>query len=366
MRWAMSYVPSLRRMISAVIIQPGRVFRNLSISFLLLLSGCGPSPDEANLVRFVFAPDAIVRFMHDTGIISKYEQRYGKRIEFIETWDEAAFFAGGHADIASTGDYEVPSMMQESDDDFVIFGVYNLGRVPIWVKADSPYQSIRDLRGKKFGVTGPLSSAMIWAVMLAETEGVNLTIGSDEFEMIVNSHFALSELMRNGEIEGGIIIAEAVIPQYTNGEIRLLYDVGGTWEYYRDHFDPEQIHKGVPGNIFLARREWFESHPEEIEFFLAMWEEALRTWRENQEEIIRRYPEEFGLDTESENYEAEHETMTRYTVDHDWLPDSVYLDEDWIETESQVFDLMRREGFMPEDLPNPTFIAVPPPESNEF
>ncbi len=333
----------------------------------LLVCGCDSAADDENVVRFVFAPDAVVRYMNDTGIIEKYEQLYNMQIDFIETWDEAAFFAGGHADIASTGDYEVPAMMRESDDEFVIFGIYNLGRVPIWVKTDSPYQSVQDLRGKTFGVTGPLSSAMIWAVMLAETEGVNLTIGSDEFDMIVNSHFALSELLRNGEIEGGIIMAEAVVPQFTSREIRLLYDdIGGTWEYYRDHFDPARTHKGVPGNIFLARRDWFDSHPEEVEFFLAMWEEALQAWRENREDIIRRYSEEFGLDPASENFEAEREAMTRYTIDHDWLPDTVYLDEAWIETESRVFDLMRRGGFMSEDMPNPTFIAVPPPSTSPF
>jgi len=361
-----AYSPETRRVVPLVISRVSRVTRiSLSLSTLLLCA-CGSAPDDENLVRFVFAPDAVVRYMEDTGIIEKYERLYGKRIDFVETWDEAAFFAGGHADIASTGDYEVPAMMRESDDEFVIFGIYNLGRVPIWVKTDSPYQSVEDLRGKTFGVTGPLSSAMIWAVMLAETEGVNLTIGTDEFDMIVNSHFALSELLRSGAIEGGIIIAEAVVPQFASGEIRLLYDVGGTWEYYRDHFDPARAHKGVPGNIFLARREWFDSHPEEVEFFLAMWEEALQAWRENQEDIIRRYPEEFGLDPASENFEAERLAMTRYTIEHDWLPDSVYLDEAWIETESQVFDLMRRGGFMPDDLPDPTFIAVPPPPTRPF
>ena len=334
---------------------------SILLSSAVLVAACDSSTDGVDEVRFVFAPDAIVRYMQDTGIIDKYEQRYGKTIDFIETWDEAAFFAGGHADIASTGDYEIPAMMQESDDEFVIFGVYALGRVPIWVKADSPYRSIRDLRGKKFGVTGPLSSAMIWSVMLADTEGVDLTIGSDEFELIVNSHFALGELLRNGDIEGGIIIPEAVLSQMTSGELRLLYGVGGTWEYYRDNFDPEKMHKGVPGNIFLARREWFDTHPEEVEFFLAMWEEALRAWRENQAEIIGLYPEEFGLDVQSDSYEAERAAITQYSIDHDWYPETVYLDEDWIETESKVFDLMRRGGFMPEDAPNPVFIPVPPP-----
>jgi ABC-type nitrate/sulfonate/bicarbonate transport system substrate-binding protein len=338
-----------------------RVRRFALVALIASLAACGGASED--VVRFVFAPDAIVRYMQDTGIIARYEQRYGKRIEFIETWDETAFFAGGHADIASTGDYEVPSMMRESDDEFVVFGLYNLGRVPIWVPADSPYRSIRDLRGKRFGVTGPLGSAMIWSVMLAETEGVNLTIGSDEFDMIVNSHFALGEMLRNGDIDGGIIIPEAVLPLMARGEIRLLYGVGGTWEYYRDHFDPEREHQGVPGNVFLARREWFDAHPGEVEFFLAMWEEALQAWRANKTEIIDRYPEEFGLDPESPEFEAEREAMRAFLLEHDWLPDSVYLDEDWIATESRVFDLMRENGFMPRDLPDPTFVAVPPPSN---
>lgn len=338
----------------------GRARRCGAALVALLAAGCGSSSGEPDSIRFVFAPDAIVRRMQDTGLIDEYEQRFGKRIEFIETWDEAAFFAGGHADIASTGDYEIPAMMQESDDEYVIFGVYNLGRVPIWVKADSPYRTIRDLRGKRFGVTGPLSSPMIWSVMLAETEGVDLRIGSDDFDMVVNSHFALGEMLRRGEIEAGIIIPEAVLSQFARGELRLLYDVGGTWEYYRDHFDPQRRHKGVPGNVFLARRDWFDAHPAEVEFFLALWEEALQDWRANKAEIVELYPEEFGLDPESGSYDAEKRVMLEYLDDHDWLPDSVYLDDRWIEVERKVFDLMRKGGFMPAEAPDPTFVSVAP------
>jgi ABC-type nitrate/sulfonate/bicarbonate transport system substrate-binding protein len=330
-----------------------------AVASFATLAACGGAPAE-DVVRFVFAPDAIVRHMRDAGIIEKYERLYGKRIEFIETWDETAFFAGEHADIASAGGYEIPALMRESSDEFVIFGLYNLGRVPIWVRADSPYQSIRDLRGKRFGVTGPMGSAMIWGVMLAETEGVDLSIGTDEFELIVNSHFALGEMLRNGEIEAGIIIPEAVLPQLARGELRLLYGAGGTWEYYRDHFDPARRHRGVSGNLFLARREWFDAHPEEVQFFLAMWEEALQGWNADKEAIVRRYPEEFGLDPRSTTYASELEAMIDFLLAHDWLADSVYLDPEWIEAESKVFDLMRRRGYMPADAPNPAFVAVAP------
>jgi ABC-type nitrate/sulfonate/bicarbonate transport system substrate-binding protein len=167
--------------------------------------------------------------------------------------------------------------------------------------------------------------------------------------------------LRKGEIEGGIIIPEALLPQIAKGEVRPLYGVGGTWEYYRDHFDPEKKHKGVPGNVFLARREWFDAHPVEVEFFLAMWEEALQAWRAHKEEIIRRYPEEFGLDPSSPTFDAEQQAMIEFLTEHDWFPDTVYLDENWIAKESKVFGLMRKGGFMPQDLPNPTFVAVKPP-----
>jgi len=72
----------------------------MKVGVLLLLPGLclivfGCSSKDTDTVRFVFAPDAIVRYMHDTGLIDKYQERYEKRIDFIETWDEAAFFAGG-------------------------------------------------------------------------------------------------------------------------------------------------------------------------------------------------------------------------------------------------------------------------------
>jgi ABC-type nitrate/sulfonate/bicarbonate transport system substrate-binding protein len=317
--------------------------------------------EPPTVVRFVFAPDPLFLYMQDTGIVAKYEAKYNMKLNAISTWDEFAFFAGGHADIVSTGDYEVPPLMEESDEDFVIFGIYNLGRVPIWVKCDSGYKTIQDLKGKKIGVPGPLSSTMIWGVMLAETEGVDFRVGSDEFDMIVNSHSANGELLRQGEIDAGVIIPEAVLPEITSGEVCLLYGAGGTWEYYRDHFDPEKKHKGVPGNIFLAKKEWFEANPKAIEFFLAVWEEGLQEWKANREFIIRSYPEDHGLDPESDTFEADLKTITQFLTDHDWFVDTVYLDETWIEKEKPVFDLMRKTGFMPEDQENPTFVPVAPP-----
>jgi len=337
---------------------------SLALALTFIFTACAQQAPAtrppAQVVRFVFAPDPVVKYMTDTGIVTEYEEKYNMRLQMISTWDEAAFFGGGHADIASTGDYEVPALMKESNEEFVVFGIYNLGRVPIWVRADSPYQSIKDLRGKKIGVPGPLSSTMIWGVMLKKTEGVDFRVGTEEFDLIVNEHMTLGEMMRNGEIEAGVIIPEAVLPEIRDGTYRLLYGAGGTYEYYRDNFDPEKKHKGVPGNIFLARKSWFDANPEAVQFFLAMWEAGIKAWKEHREDIIRLYPEDWGIDPNSETFEQDVAVMTKYLTDHDWFVDTVYLDETWIEKEMPLFDLMRETGFMPQDMPNPIFMAVKP------
>jgi ABC-type nitrate/sulfonate/bicarbonate transport system substrate-binding protein len=348
----------------------------------VVLAACGPAPTPeaqvaaptaqpqvvevevtrppAKIVRFVFAPDPVMLYMQDTGIVDEYEQKYNMKLKTISTWDELAFFGGGHADIASTGDYEIPALMAESNEDLVVFGIYNLGRVPIFVKTDSPYQTIQDLKGKKIGVPGPLSSTMIWGVMLKATEGVDFRVGGGDFDLVVNDHMVNGELLRNGEIEAGVIIPEALVPEMRDGTVRLLYGAGGTWEYYRDNFDPEKKHKGVPGNIFLARKSWFEAHPDEVQFFLAMWQAGIEAWKANRKDIIRLYPTDWGLDPDSDTFDEDMATMVKFLTDHDWFVDSVYLDETWIQKELPLFDLMRETGFMPEDMPNPDFVPVKP------
>ncbi len=342
--------------------------RIITLNLLVLLALAGvfaggqkeATSRPAKVVRFVFAPDPLVRYMQDTGIVAEHEEQYNMRLTVVETWDEVAFFGGGHADIASTGDYELPSIIAETGEEFVIFGNYNLSRVPIFVKTESPYQTIQDLKGKKIGVPGPLSSTMIWGVMLKETEGVDFRVGGGDFELIVNDHMVNGELLRRGEIEAGIIIPEALIPELRDGQVRTLYGTGGGWDYYRDHFDPKKKHQGVPSNIFVARKSWFDANPNAVQFFLAMWEAGLKAWKANRRDIIRLYPEDFGIDPESETFEVDLNTMDKWLTDHDWFVDTVYLDEDWIAKELPLFDLMRKTGFMSADMPTPVFAAVKP------
>ena len=66
-----------------------------------------PAEGEASM-RFVFSPDPVWNWLEDEGILAEMEEEAGITIERNESEDEFAFFAGGHADIVSTGSYETP------------------------------------------------------------------------------------------------------------------------------------------------------------------------------------------------------------------------------------------------------------------
>ena len=73
------------------------------------------------------------------------EQESGVTIERFESEDEFAFFAGGHADIVSTGSYETPVLESENNVPTVTIGKYNKAKDIVVVAADKPYETFGDL-----------------------------------------------------------------------------------------------------------------------------------------------------------------------------------------------------------------------------
>jgi len=314
--------------------------------------------DERSVVRFAFAPDPVIDWLNDQGIIIEYEEQYNTRLVMTASWDEFAFFAGGHGDIVSMATYETPVLEQETGVDTVTFGAYNNLRVPVFVRADSEYETIEDLKGQAVGVPGPLSSTLVWSIFAEDWSGLDFCIerpdGSDcaDYELREGDHFANIDLLLRGDLEACVCIPEAGFPGLRNGELRLLYEpTPSPWEIYADMY--AEGHKGLNGNNFVARKDWFESHPNEVQFFLALWERGIQEWQEHQEEIIRTYPQHFAVEEEEDV-----DFAVQWMADHDFFTDTVYLDEEWVENETAVYDLMQQTGWMEEGAEIPEFVAV--------
>ena len=108
-------------------------------------------------------------------------------------------------------------------------------------------------------------------------------------------------------------------------------------------------------NIFMAPTDWYEGHPDEVEFFLALWQRGIEEWQANQDEIIESYPQHFAVESPEEI-----QFMKDYLSAHDWFVESVYLDDAWVETESQIFPMLANAGASDSEEA-PTFDVVEDP-----
>ena len=90
----------------------------------------------------------------------------------------------------------------------------------------------------------------------------------------------------------------------------------------------------------MARKEWFDEHPEEVAFFLDAWQEGMDEWTKNSDQIIADYPEDFAVQSpEDEKF------MQDYVKNvFNFQQESVYLTPEWIENEEGVFDLIQAAG----------------------
>lgn len=325
----------------------------------LLSVGCasaGPSPDTGrSVVRFAFSPDPVMDWLNDQGIIPEYEDLYNVRLVTSSTWDEFTFFAGGHGDVVSMATYEMPILKQETGIDAVVFGAYNNLRVPVFVGKDSAAQTLEDLVGKRIGVPSAVSSTIVWGMFANKLHGLDFRVGQGDFDLVIGDHFVNMDLVVRGELDACLCIPEAAFPHWRVGDVRALYDQRPPWMIYRDEFAPG--HKGLNGNNFVARAEWFDNNPNDVQFFLALWERGLEEWRENQAEIIRTYPQHFSVEDE-----ADVDFAIQYMDDYDFFATTVYLDEDWIRDETNVYALMKETGFMDPAVEAPRFEVVTPTE----
>ena len=337
-----------------------------------LASGCGSTSSsssssaaaagEPTVVRFVFAPDPVWNFMKDTGIVAKWEELYNFKIVNTTTWDETAWFVGGHADIASMGSYEVPFVAENAGREFVSFGVYNLMRDSIFVRSDSPYKTMEDLKGQRISTAGTGASMLMYAAMFKKVYGVDLRLGGGDYKVNVQEFTAMPAALSKGQAEASFGLIDFEIPYVKSGEHRWLYpDQPTGYEWYQTYLDKAAVRQ-VACNLWVTTPEWLAKNPKAAEGFNLMWQEGVNSWYGDKEGIIRAYPDLFTTTNDAEvnwflNYLNEDGGM------HDQCVKTVYIDKTWAENETAVFRLLKEQGFVKQTTPDPKFAIMASPAS---
>ncbi len=329
--------------------------------------GEGEGEDTRTVNRFAFAPDPVWDYMNDNGMIVAWEDEYNTRIVTSSTWDEFTYFAGGHGDIVSMGTQEIPVLEQETEIKTVTFGKYNFQRSPMMTRADTGYLELPDVApGSPICVSSPVSNTQYWSVAMNELHDIDYFVGGGDYELIVNDHFVNPENLLNGDCEAAVIIPEAAAPYLRTGEIVLMYDGKMPFQQYTEFstIDDGELH--VMSNLFTATESFYDANTEAAEAFLVLWQRGIDAWSDPdiQAEIIATYPQHFSVESE-EDIAYIQEFMSG---DGNWFVDSVYMTEEWIESERAIWDFMTElhpdnQNKLEPGFEQPRFEAIAEPSS---
>ncbi len=293
-------------------------------------------------------------YLKDTGTLAEWEERHNLRIVDTASWDEFAYFAGGHGDIVSAASYELPLVESETGTTTVTFGRYNHVRNVMLAQADSDYETLEDVpTGSRVAASSAVGATLVWGMLVENLHGLRLASGEGDYELIVADNALMPELVQRGEVEVCICNPEAAVSLLRTGELKVLYDGRTVQDLYQEITGSD--HFGVMSNTFTSTEAWFDSNPEHAAAFLELWEEGLRLWNENLEEIVALYPQHFAVEDDEDI-----EFITEYLTEHDWFVDQVALTDEWIDGETQIYDLMKETGFMEEDAEVPRYEVVEP------
>jgi ABC-type nitrate/sulfonate/bicarbonate transport system substrate-binding protein len=181
----------------------------------------------------------------------------------------------------STATYELPLLEEKTGIETVTFGKYNLLRITPLAARGKNYTTLADIpKGSKIGVPSAVSSTLVWGMYAKKLHDLDFRVGGGDFELVVEDHFVMPEHVVRGELEAALAIPEAAIPYMRKGELEVMYDGKLPYEVYGDICSCE--HAGIMGNNFTATKKWYDAHPKEAAAFLALWEEGIKGWRENQ------------------------------------------------------------------------------------
>ncbi|MDG4819957.1 MULTISPECIES: ABC transporter substrate-binding protein [unclassified Micromonospora] len=171
-----------------------------------------------------------------------------------------------------------------SGHDVVIVGpsLWNHGR---WiVPADSPYQSIADLKGRKVGVQPPSSDTYRAAALASAVNGIRF---DREFKLFTGQPIANLALYERGDLDA-IIAIEPNATRLVAAGNRQLASVGELWQKGTGDSSPLFL------NGTAVRRDWLAANRETAKAYVDFTLEAWRLIKQDPA-LIGKYHADYGV-----------------------------------------------------------------------
>lgn len=304
--------------------------------------------------------DPMVSWMIDSGLVEEMEAKYN--VEFVptETPDDLAFFAGGHGEAIQLGTYEVPAIQTETGIPTVTFGRIRSQATAWLVRADNPANTFADLVGQRVGTNGPGGSTIVWTLLVQELHGLDLRFDGGDFEMYATGGDAIGlDLLLRGEIAATACNYTSCAAALASGQAKVMYDGRTAGQIFSEDVMGGSVEGGANlwHNTLVARKDWYDTHPNEVAFILELFQRAADGWNEKNAEILTTYAAELGLEEDP----ATLEYLTTTAVEFDPVLPEVYLTQEAVDAERLVIEKLQDAGLVPADFPGLEYGIVEPP-----
>jgi ABC-type nitrate/sulfonate/bicarbonate transport system substrate-binding protein len=333
----------------------------------LALGACGSDNNSSSdtssgdiqaqkVIRFAFAPDPVWNYIVDSGILEKESEKSGIEIDAFQSFDEFGLFAGGNADVLSTGTYET-WQLDDQGIDTTTFGKYNANKDIFIVAGDSDAKTAADLpKGCKVAAESTTGNTIIWAGLVKQIDDREIAEGSDDLPLVTADYQVMPQLVADGDVCAGILDPFQGTPALRDGSVKPLYDGKAASQLFAEQVAKDPKHVGVDSNNFVARKDWFDENPDLVSFFLNVWQQGMDEWTKNPDQIIHDNPADFAINS------PEDEAFIKDYIHNtfDFQQKSVYLTPEWVQNEFGVFDLLLAAGAITPDTPLGEFAIIDP------
>jgi ABC-type nitrate/sulfonate/bicarbonate transport system substrate-binding protein len=306
--------------------------RILAIGLILTLAVCVggvPAAQAAKTrARLAVFPLGFMRmtseWMTDSGTWKKYGDKHNVDFKIMYPRDDFAAFAGRSADIAAFAAFEIARVRSEEGWKAVMFGKDQSGLPEIYVRSDSPYKSITELKGKKFAIPGwATAAALLYQVLLKKNYNIDL---KKDFQIVVSSFPLVPQLLARGDVEVGSTIMPLTLSQMVQKKFRVL---GG--KTYAEEWEDKQKHFGLAVTLWAGWEDYMDKNPNVARAILEAWTVGLVHANTKTGQWIRQYKKFVGKNPS----EADFNYFAKWIKDHRPMFKDAYLTPAFVEGENQ-------------------------------
>lgn len=161
----------------------------------------------------------------------------------------------------------------------------------IWVKADSPIQSVEDLKGKKLGSYTLSSAGMtLNRIALNQAYGLNVAAKGGDVQFVELPESALAAALSAGNVDASVLIHAQAYQAMKSGEFRPIAQLG---KDMTDKFGLRMI-----TSVLVGYGDKLEKDPDSYQEFLRMFRESVEYALAHQDEVFTAVGKEQNIDPE--------------------------------------------------------------------